>query len=59
MLALPTGIETLVPLGTVVTSISALMVMIGLFYLVANAWWIRKALRCPPPRLEEVLGNSQ
>ena len=56
LLALPTGIASLAPLGTVVTSISALMVMIGLFYLVANAWWIRKALRCPPPRLEEVLG---
>ncbi len=58
LLALPTGIETLAPLGTVVTSISALMVMIGLFYLVANAWWIRKALRCPPPRLEEVIGEE-
>ncbi len=58
LLASPTGIQTLAALGTVVTSISALMVMIGLFYLVANAWWIRKALRCPPPRLEEVVGEE-
>jgi len=58
LLAVPTGIASLRPLGTVMTSISALMVMIGLFYLVANAWWIRKALRCPPPRLEEVLGEA-
>jgi hypothetical protein len=59
LLASPTGIETLAAMGTVVTAISALMVMIGLLYLVANAWWIRKALRCPPPRLEDVLGESQ
>ncbi len=58
LLASPTGFETLAALGTVVTSISALMVMIGLFYLVANAWWIRKALRCPPPSLEEVIGEE-
>jgi hypothetical protein len=58
LLASPTGIQSLAALGTVVISISALMVMIGLFYLVANAWWIRKALRCPPPRLEDVLGEE-
>ncbi len=28
----------------------------GLAYLLVNTWWIRRSLRCPPPRLQEVLG---
>lgn len=59
LLAMLTGIEALTPFGIVVTSICVLMVVIGLIYLVANAWWIRTALRCPPPRLEQVIGKSQ
>jgi len=31
------------------------MVLIGLAYLVVNAWSIRRALRRPPPALDEVL----
>ncbi len=38
-------------------AISTLMVVIGLFYLVVNAWWIRRSLRCPPPRLDELIGS--
>ena len=49
-------LDALATLGVVATSICTLMVVIGLGYLVVNAWWIRRSLRCPPPRLEEVLG---
>lgn len=34
---------------------SHLMVLIGLAYLVMNAWWIRSSLRKPPPALDQVL----
>ncbi len=56
LLALWTGVEVLATLGIVVNSICTLMVVIGLAYLVVNTWWIRRSLRCPPPRLQEVLG---
>ena len=42
-------------LGMVVMWVSNFMILIGLSYLVANAWWIRRALRRPPPPLDEVL----
>jgi hypothetical protein len=42
-------------LGTVIVSVSTLMLVIGLVYLLVNAWWIRRALRRPPPRWDEVL----
>jgi hypothetical protein len=42
-------------LGTVVVSVSTLMLVIGLVYLLVNAWWIRRALRRPPPAWNEVL----
>ena len=32
-----------------------LMVVIGLAYMVLNAWWIRSAIRRPPPTLEQLL----
>jgi hypothetical protein len=34
------------------------MLLIGLAYLVINAWWIRRALRHPPPTLADLLGES-
>ena len=37
------------------TAIATLMVVVGLAYLVMNAWWIRRSLRCPPPSLEQIL----
>jgi hypothetical protein len=48
------GVEA-VTIGTVITSISTLMLLIGLAYLVVNAWWIRRSLRRPPPRLDQIL----
>ena len=43
-------------IGAVVASMSTLMLLIGLLYLVVNAWWIRRSLRRPPPGFDEVLG---
>jgi hypothetical protein len=48
----PRHLETL---GTVIVIISTLMLVIGLLYLVVNAWWIHRSLRCPPPPLDEIL----
>ncbi len=45
----------LATMGMVVTSISTLMLLIGLAYLVVNGWWIRRALCRPPPALDEIL----
>ena len=42
-------------LGRVVLAMSMFMILIGLAYLVVNAWSIRKALRRPPPAMDEVL----
>ncbi len=46
----------LLTVGMVISSISAFMLLIGLFYLVVNAWWIRRSLRRPPPSLDQILG---
>lgn len=35
--------------------VSNFMIVIGLAYMVLNAWWIRRALRRPPPPLDQVL----
>jgi len=51
------GLGGLRALGTGITKVSDLMLLIGLAYLVVNAAWIRRSLRCPPPTLEEVLGD--
>ncbi len=40
------------------TAIATLMVVVGLAYLVMNAWWIRRSLRCPPPGLAEILQDG-
>jgi hypothetical protein len=42
-------------LGSVLLAACLLMGLIGLGYLVLNAWWIRGALRRPPPHLDEIL----
>lgn len=42
-------------IGQVITAASMLMILIGLAYLVVNAWSIRSALRTPPPTLDEVM----
>ena len=49
----------LATLGAVIGLISTLMLVIGLTYLVVNAWWIRRALRRPPPELSEILGGGK
>ena len=59
LLALWTGVDVLAALGIIISSICTLMVVIGLAYLVVNTWWIRRSLRCPPPRLQEVLGPER
>jgi hypothetical protein len=32
-----------------------MMLLVGFAYLLANAWWIRGALRRPAPPLEELV----
>jgi hypothetical protein len=41
--------------STMIVWVSSLLVLIGLLYLLANAWWIRQALRKPPPAFDQVL----
>jgi hypothetical protein len=45
-------------LGIALSAICTLMLLIGLVYLVVNVWWIRRSLHCPPPRLDEILGEE-
>jgi len=42
-------------IGQIVLWISNFMVLIGLAYLVVNAWWIRRSLHRPPPPLDQIL----
>jgi hypothetical protein len=56
--ALATGHPRLGLLASTASSIATVMVVIGLFYLLVNAGWIHHSLRCPPPRLDQVLGSS-
>jgi hypothetical protein len=56
--ARPLDVRPLADLGTVPCAVGTLMVVVGLLYLVMNAWWIRGSLRCPPPRLDEVLRGA-
>jgi hypothetical protein len=49
------GLRYLETLGTVIVIICTLMLVIGLVYLAVNAWWIRHALRCPPPPLSDLV----
>lgn len=37
---------------------SHFMVLIGLAYMLVNAWWIRQALRKPPPAVDQVLAPN-
>jgi hypothetical protein len=51
------GDRSLVELiGRVIAGLSFLMLAVGMAYLFANAWWIRRALRRPPPSLESLVG---
>lgn len=47
--------EKLDELGVIIVGVSMLMLVIGLVYLLVNAWWIRRVLRKPPPRLRDLL----
>jgi hypothetical protein len=42
-------------IGSVIFWASTFMLVIGLGYMVVNAWWIRMALRRPPPPMDQVL----
>jgi hypothetical protein len=46
-------------MGQVLVNVSAFMVVVGLLYLVVNAWWIRTALLRPPPRLREIVSEGR
>jgi hypothetical protein len=52
------GLRYLETLGTVIVIVSVLMLVVGLVYLVVNAWWIRRALHCPPPAMDEILKGT-
>lgn len=45
--------------GNVLVWTSALMLVIGLTYLLVNTWWIRRSLHRPPPTLRDLLGPGQ
>ena len=45
-------------LGSVILAISYLMFVIGMAYLLVNAWWIRRTLRNLPTTLDELLVPS-
>lgn len=45
-------------LGSVILAISYLMFVIGMVYLLVNAWWIRRTLRHQPTTLDELLMPS-
>ena len=45
-------------LGEVVIAVSLLMLVIGLLYLLLNAWWIRVALCKPPPAISAIVGEG-
>ncbi|UCD76027.1 MAG: hypothetical protein JSV91_03715 [Phycisphaerales bacterium] len=49
------GLPLLPGIAQMLVAISTLMLVIGMAYLVVNAWWIRSSLRKPPPALEDVL----
>ena len=42
-------------LGTVMNWICSFMLILGLIYLVTNAWWIRRSMTRPPRSLDELL----
>jgi len=42
-------------LGLMLVGVSMIMLLIGLGYLLVNAWWIRRVLRKPPPQLRDLL----
>jgi hypothetical protein len=44
--------------GTVLLRVSVLMIVIGLAYMVLNAWWIRTAIRRPAPSIEQLLAPA-
>jgi len=42
-------------IGQTLFGASAALLLLGLVYLLVNCWWIRSALRKPPPTLDELL----
>lgn len=52
-------IELLSTVGATIYGVSVLLLLMGLVYLLVNCWWIRAALRKPPPKLEELLGSAE
>ena len=54
-------LNSLTGLGEVLIAVSLLMLVVGQVYLLINAWWIRAAIRRPPPPLSELIavGDQQ
>ncbi len=48
-------VHELVNIGTTLERVCAVMLLIGAAYLLVNAIWIRRALRKPPPRLDDLI----
>ncbi len=57
MLAASSGRQSLAQWAGFATWAAMIMLLIGLSYLLANAWWIRRSLRQPPPTLGELLAT--
>ena len=47
--------ESVEAIGLAVSGVCLLMLVIGASYLLVNAWWIRAALRKPPPMMDQIL----
>jgi hypothetical protein len=52
---LPMSVLTM---GNMIIWISTGLALVGMVYLVINAWWIRRSLRRPPPTIDELLVPS-
>ena len=57
ILAASSGRHSLAQWAGFATWAAMIMLLIGLSYLLANAWWIRRSLRQPPPTLAELLAT--
>lgn len=50
--------DLIAAIGATIFGASVLLLLLGLVYLLVNCWWIRAALRRPPPKLGELLRTT-